>query len=112
MRKNNKIRSIHSSLKIEANSLLLDEVRDVINGRTVIGARKEIQEVKNAFEPLIYDILTSDCLSFPMENESDKENIKNILAQIGKIGLAFGKQMLTHKLKETTVIDINYSIKH
>lgn len=60
---------------------------------------------ENAFEPLIYDILTSDCLSFPMENESDKENIKSILAQIGKIGLAFGKQMLTHKLKETTGID-------
>ena len=49
LRKNNKIRSIHSSLKIEANSLSLDEVRDVINGRTVIGARKEIQEVKNAY---------------------------------------------------------------
>ena len=48
LRKNNKIRSIHSSLKIEANSLSLDEVRDVINGRIVIGARKEIQDVKNA----------------------------------------------------------------
>lgn len=49
LRKNNKIRSIHSSLKIEANSLTLNEVRDVINGRTVIGVRKEIQEVKNAY---------------------------------------------------------------
>lgn len=34
---------------IEANSLSLDEVRDVINGRTVIGKQKEIQEVKNAY---------------------------------------------------------------
>ena len=49
LRKNNKIKSIHSSLKIEANSLSLDDVRDVINGRTVIGERKEIQEVKNAY---------------------------------------------------------------
>ena len=49
LRKNNKIKSVHSSLKIEANSLSLDEVRDVINGRTVIGERKEIQEVKNAY---------------------------------------------------------------
>ena len=49
LRKNNKIKSIHSSLKIEANSLSLDEVRDVINGRTVMGERKEIQEVKNAY---------------------------------------------------------------
>ena len=60
---------------------------------------------ENAFEPLIYDILTSDCLSFSIENDSDKENIKDILTQIGKIGLAFGKQVLTHKLKETTGID-------
>ncbi len=60
---------------------------------------------ENAFEPLIYDILTSDCLSFPMENDNDKENLKRILAQIGKIGLAFGKQVLTHKLKVTTGID-------
>ncbi|MDD5923315.1 MAG: Fic family protein [Clostridia bacterium] len=49
LRKNNKIKSIHSSLAIEANSLSLDEVRDVINGRTVIGERKEIMEVKNAY---------------------------------------------------------------
>lgn len=49
LRKNNKIKSIHSSLAIEANSLSLDEVRDVINGRTVIGKQKEIQEVKNAY---------------------------------------------------------------
>ena len=47
--KNNKIKSIHSSLAIEANSLSLDEVRDVINGRTVMGKQKEIQEVKNAY---------------------------------------------------------------
>lgn len=49
LRKNNKIRSIHSSLRIEANSLSLDEVRDVIDGRVVLGAAKEIQEVKNAY---------------------------------------------------------------
>lgn len=50
LRRNNKIRSIHSSLKIEANSLSLSEVRDVINGHLVLGNQKEIQEVKNAYE--------------------------------------------------------------
>lgn len=40
---------IHSSLKIEANSLSLRQVRDVINGKTVLGEQKEIQEVKNAY---------------------------------------------------------------
>lgn len=50
LRRNNRIRSIHSSLKIEANSLSLSEVRDVINGHLVLGDQKEIQEVKNAYE--------------------------------------------------------------
>lgn len=49
LRKNNRIKSIHSSLKIEANSLSLGQVRDVINGKTVLGEQKEIQEVKNAY---------------------------------------------------------------
>ena len=49
LRRNNKIKSIHSSLKIEANSLTLGQVRDVINGKVVLGEQKEIQEVKNAY---------------------------------------------------------------
>lgn len=49
LRKNNRIKSIHSSLKIEANSLSLSEVRDVINGHFVLGDLREIQEVKNTY---------------------------------------------------------------
>ena len=49
LRRNSRIKSIHSSLKIEANSLSLGQVRDVIDGRTVLGEQKEIQEVKNAY---------------------------------------------------------------
>lgn len=49
LRRKNRIRSIHSSLRIEANSLSLSEVRDVINGHLVLGDQKEIQEVKNAY---------------------------------------------------------------
>ena len=51
LRRNNKIRSIHSSLRIEANALSLNEVKDVIDGKTVLGTAKEIQEVKNAYAP-------------------------------------------------------------
>ena len=50
LRRNNRIKSIHSSLKIEANSLTLGQVRDVINGKIVLGEQKEIQEVKNAYD--------------------------------------------------------------
>lgn len=49
LRRNNRIKSIHSSLKIEANSLSLGQVRDVIDGHLVLGEQKEIQEVKNAY---------------------------------------------------------------
>lgn len=49
LRRNNRIKSIHSSLRIEANSLSLSEVRDVINGHLVFGNQKEIREVQNAY---------------------------------------------------------------
>lgn len=49
LRRNNRIRSIHSSLRIEANSLNLSQVRDVLDGHLVLGEPKEIQEVKNAY---------------------------------------------------------------
>lgn len=55
LRRNNRIRSIHASLAIEANSLSLDEVRGVIAGKTVLGPQKEIQEVKNAYQA--YDMI-------------------------------------------------------
>ena len=57
LRKNNRIRSIHASLAIEANSLSLDEVRGVIDGKTVLGPQDEIQEVLNAYRA--YEMLGS-----------------------------------------------------
>ena len=50
LRKNMRINSIHSTLAIEANSLSLKEVKDVINGTLVIGPEREIREVKNAYK--------------------------------------------------------------
>ena len=49
LRKNNRIKSIQSSLAIEANSLSFKQVQDVIAGKKVLGLPKEIQEVKNAY---------------------------------------------------------------
>lgn len=49
LRRNNRIKSIHSSLSIEANSLTFNQVKDIIDGKLVIGSQKEIQEVKNAY---------------------------------------------------------------
>lgn len=49
LRRNNRIKSIHSSLAIEANSLSFDQVKDIIDGKVVIGPKNEIQEVQNAY---------------------------------------------------------------
>ncbi len=49
LRKMNRIRSIHSSVAIEANSLTLEQVTDLINGKRIIGDSREILEVKNAW---------------------------------------------------------------
>lgn len=45
-----KVRSIHSSLAIEANSLSLFDVENILEHKQIIGKRDEIQEVKNAIE--------------------------------------------------------------
>ena len=49
LRKQTRINSIHSSLAIENNSLTIEQVKDVIDGKMVMGPQKEIQEVKNAY---------------------------------------------------------------
>ena len=50
LRKQTKINSVHSSVAIENNPLSLEQVKDVINGKIVIGEQKDIQEVKNAYK--------------------------------------------------------------
>ena len=45
-----KVRSIHSSLAIEANSLSLFDVENISKDKQVLGKKNEIQEVKNAIE--------------------------------------------------------------
>jgi Fic family protein len=49
LRKASRISSVRSSVAIEANSLTLEQVTDIVNGRKVTGDPKEIQEVKNAW---------------------------------------------------------------
>ena len=50
LRKENRIRTIHSSLAIEHNSLSLEQVTAVINGKHILGNPNEIREVKNAYD--------------------------------------------------------------
>lgn len=56
LRRENRIKTIHSSLAIEHNSLSLEQVTAILNGKRVLGNPNEIREVKNAYEA--YELLT------------------------------------------------------
>ena len=49
LRRQIKINSIYASLAIENNKLKEKQVKDVIDGKIVLGPPKDIQEVKNAY---------------------------------------------------------------
>lgn len=50
LRRENRIRTIHSSLAIEHNSLSLGQVTAILDGKRVLGNPNEIKEVQNAYE--------------------------------------------------------------
>ena len=50
LHRENRVRTIHSSLAIEGNSLSLGEVTSVIEGKIVAGKQSDVKEVKNAYE--------------------------------------------------------------
>jgi Fic family protein len=49
LRRANRIRTIQASLEIEQNTLSLEQVTAVLDGKSVLGHPKEVQEVRNAF---------------------------------------------------------------
>lgn len=57
LRRNNRIRTIQASLAIENNTLSIEQVTAVLEGKHVLGLPREIQEVRNAFSA--YEQLTN-----------------------------------------------------
>lgn len=55
LRRSNKINSIYSSLAIENNVLSEKQVKDIINGKMVVGPKRDIIEVQNAIK--VYDAI-------------------------------------------------------
>lgn len=49
LRRGNRIRTIQASLAIENNTLSVEQVTAVLDGKRVLGLPREIQEVRNAF---------------------------------------------------------------
>ncbi|MCM1237709.1 MAG: Fic family protein [Ruminococcus flavefaciens] len=67
LRRENRIKTIHSSLAIEQNTLTLEQVTDVINGKRILGPPQDIREIKNAYE------------AYERVSALDPYNVKNLL---------------------------------
>jgi len=57
LRKQNKIKTVHSSLQMEGNTLTEEQVSAILENKRVIGPQKDILEVKNALK--VYDSLSN-----------------------------------------------------
>ena len=65
LRKHNRIQTIHSSLKIEGNTLSEDQITAILEDKRVLGPKKDVQEVVNAIG--VY----SDLQRFRFASEQD-----------------------------------------
>ena len=59
LRRQNRIKTIQASLQIEGNTLSLEQVTAVLEGKRVLGQPQEIQEVRNAFA--VYEAMDTFC---------------------------------------------------
>lgn len=97
LRKQNQIKTIHSSLRIEGNSLSEQQITAILENKKVIGPQKDINEVLNALE--VYKNLND----FKFYSEIDflkahKILMKNLVDKSGKyrnegVGIMKGSQV-------------------
>lgn len=98
LRRENRIRTIHASLAIENNTLTLEQVTAVVEGKRVLGHPREIQEVRNAFAA--YEALEG----WHADSERDLLSAHELLMQglmdeagcyrSGGVGIFQGKQLV------------------
>lgn len=97
LRKQNRIKTIHASLKIEGNTLSEEQITALLESKTVIGPKKDVLEVINAIS--IYENLKE----FQPYNEKSilkahQVLMKNLIADAGKyrkqsIGIVKGSKV-------------------
>jgi Fic family protein len=77
LRKSNRVRTVQGSLAIEGNTLALDQVTALLEGKRVVGRKEEIQEVLNAIK--VYDGTPDFEISFPhsFPSPSPPANVSN-----------------------------------
>ena len=98
LRRENRIKTIHSSLAIENNTLSLEQVTAVLDGKRVLGAPQEIREVQNAYEA--YEImLTLDPLNINDLLQAHKLMMNDLIKESGRfrsggVGVFDGKQVV------------------
>jgi len=73
LRKQNRVKTIHNSLKIEGNTLTEQQVTAIIENKRVIGPKKDIIEVLNAIK--VYDVIED----FKFYSEKDFLKAHNML---------------------------------
>ena len=84
LRKENRIRTIHSSLAIENNTLSLEQVTAVIEGKHVIAPPKDLLEVQNAIK-VYEDIDSFDPLSIDDLLRAHKELMGGLVSEAGRL---------------------------
>lgn len=98
LRKENRIRTIHSSLAIEHNSLSLEQVTAIIDGKRILGNPVEIKEVKNAYTT--YEMmLTLDAYSVDDLLKAHETMMKELISENGRfrsggVGVFNGKALV------------------
>jgi Fic family protein len=97
LRKQNKIKTIHSSLGIEGNILTQDQVTAIIENKKVVGPLKDVKEVLNAVK--VYDSLTTfDPLSSKSFLAAHKLLMNELIEQPGQyrnqgVGILHGSKV-------------------
>lgn len=98
LRKENRIRTIHSSLAIENNTLSLEQVTAVIEGKHVIAPPKDLLEVQNAIK--VYENIDSfNPLSVDDLLFAHKELMGGLVSEAGRlrsgnVGVFAGKKLI------------------
>ncbi|MBD8082530.1 Fic family protein [Chryseobacterium caseinilyticum] len=97
LRKQNQIKTIHSSLSIEGNTLSLDQITAILENKKVVGPQKDILEVLNALQ--VYEQLNK--LKFGSEKDYLKAHkilMNGLIENSGKyrtqgVGILKGSQV-------------------
>lgn len=100
LRRTNRIRTIHGSLAIEQNTLSLEQVTAVLNGRQVLAPPKDIAEVKNAYE--IYERL----------DELDPYSVDDLLIAHGIMTRGLVEESGVFRSKPVGVVDQEGHVLH